>query len=100
MYKNYNYELLSCKIKELEKANAELSKAIFKLVDKYSINLDSNKSDILFITMKEFTVEYGSYRRFTNSNIGNMVLQYFHYLNNLKNNEVIEMLNFLELTRQ
>ena len=100
MYKNYNYELLSSKIKELEKANAELSKAIFKLIDKYSIILDSNKSDILFITMKEFTVEHGSYRKFTNSNIGNMVLQYFHYLSNLKNNEVIEMLNFLELCKQ
>ena len=100
MYKSYNYELLSSKIKELAKIDAELSKSIFKLIDKYSINLDSNKSDILFITMKEFILEYGNYRKFTNSNIGNMVLQYFHYLNNLKNNEVIEMLNFLELCKQ
>ena len=100
MYKNYNYELLSSKIKELEKANAELSKAIFKPIDKLSINLNSNKSDILFITMKEFIIEHGSYRKFTNSNIGNMVLQYFHYLSNLKDNEVIEMLNILELSKQ
>ena len=100
MTRNYNYDLLTNKIKELTKNDSELVKGIYKEIDKLSINLNSNKSDILFITMKEFTVEYGSYRRFTNSNIGNMVLQYFHYLNNLKNNEVIEMLNFLELTRQ
>jgi len=31
MYKNYNYNLLTTKIKELAMANAELSKAIFKL---------------------------------------------------------------------
>lgn len=100
MYKNYNYNLLTTKIKELAKANAELSKAIFKLIDNLSININSDKSDILFITMKEFVREYGNISKFTDENVGNKVLQYFHYLGNLKVSEVIEMLNFLELCKQ
>lgn len=100
MYKNYNYNLLTTKIKELAMANAELSKAIFKLIDNLSININSDKSDILFITMKEFIAEHGNLRKFTDENVGNKVLQYFHYLGNLKVSEVIEMLNFLELCKQ
>lgn len=100
MTRDYNYDLLTNKIKELTKNDSEIVKGIYKEIDKLSINLNSNKSDILFITMKEFIIEYGSLRKFTDQNIGNKVLQYFHYLSNLKDNEVIEMLNVLELTRQ
>lgn len=100
MNKNYNYNLLATKIKEITNGNAELSKAIYKLIDQLSIDCRGNKSDILFITMKEFVREYGNISKFTDENVGNKVLQYFHYLGNLKVSEVIEMLNFLELCKQ
>lgn len=100
MNKNNNYDLLTIKIKELTKNDSELVKGIYKEIDKLANILAGNKSNILFVTMKEFVREYGNINKFTDENIGNKVLQYFHYLTNLKTNEVIEMLNFLELCKQ
>lgn len=85
-----NYNNLKTSIKEIFKDNTEIAKGIKNLVEYLAEDFQSNTQDILFVTMKEFTNEYRS----------QSVLQYYHYLGRIERDELANMLNFLELTRQ
>ena len=85
-----NYNNLKTSIKEIFKDNTEIAKGIKNLVEHLSEDFQSNTQDVLFVTMKEFTNEYQS----------QSVLQYYHYLGNIERDELANMLNFLDLTRQ
>ena len=84
------YNNLKTSIKEIFKDNTEIAKGIKNLVEHLSEDFQSNTQDVLFVTMKEFTNEYQS----------QSVLQYYHYLGNIERDELANMLNFLDLTRQ
>lgn len=85
-----NYRNLKNSIVKIFKDNTEIAKGIKNLVEYLAEDFQSNTQDILFVTMKEFTNEYRS----------QSVLQYYHYLGNVERDELANMLNFLELTRQ
>ena len=85
-----NYNNLKTSIKEIFKDNTEIAKGVQNLVEHLSEDFQSNTQDVLFVTMKEFTNEYQS----------QSVLQYYHYLGNIERDELANMLNFLDLTRQ
>ena len=85
-----NYNNLKTSIVKIFKDNTEIAKGIKNLVEHLSEDFQSNTQDVLFVTMKEFTNEYQT----------QSVLQYYHYLGNIERDELANMLNFLELTRQ
>ena len=85
-----NYNNLKTNIVKIFKDNTEIAKGIKNLVEHLSEDFQSNTQDVLFVTMKEFTNEYQT----------QSVLQYYHYLGNIERDELANMLNFLELTRQ
>ena len=85
-----NYRNLKNSIVRIFKDNTEIAKGIKNLIEHLSEDFQSNTQDVLFVTMKEFTNEYQS----------QSVLQYYHYLGNVERDELANMLNFLELTRQ
>ena len=85
-----NYSNLSTSIKEIFKDNTEIAKGIKNLVEHLAEDFQATIQDVLFVTMKEFTNEYNS----------QSVLQYYHYLGNVERDELANMLNFLDLTRQ
>ena len=85
-----NYDNLKTSIKEIFESDTEIAKGIKKIVKELSEDFQSNMQDVLFVTMKEFTNEYKS----------QSVLQYYHYLGRIERDELANMLNFLELTRQ
>lgn len=85
-----NYSNLNTSIKEIFKDNTEIAKGIKNLVEHLAEDFQATIQDVLFVTMKEFTNEYNSAS----------VLQYYHYLGNVERDELANMLNFLDLTRQ
>ena len=85
-----NYNNLKNSIKRIFEDNTAIAKGIKNLVEHLSEDVQSNTQDVLFVTMKEFTNEYQS----------QSVLQYYHYLGNIERDELANMLNFLDLTRQ
>ena len=85
-----NYRNLKTSIMKIFEDNTEIAKGIKNLVEYLAEDFQSNTQDILFVTMKEFTNEYKS----------QSVLQYYHYLGNVERDDLANMLNFLELTRQ
>lgn len=85
-----NYNNLKNSIKRIFEDNTAIAKGIKNLVEHLSEDFQSNTQDVLFVTMKEFTNEYKS----------QSVLQYYHYLGNIERDELANMLNFLDLTRQ
>ncbi|AID40690.1 TPA: hypothetical protein PQC92_002970 [Staphylococcus aureus] len=84
------YNELKTNIKKIFKDNTEIAKGIKNMIDAFSENCQATKQDVLFVTMKEFTKEYQA----------SSVLQFYHYLGNIKRDEVVNMINFLELCRQ
>ena len=84
------YNDLKTNIKLAFEKDTEIAKGIKNLVKHLSEDFQSNMQDVLFVTMKEFTNEYQS----------QSVLQYYHYLGNVERDDLANMLNFLELTRQ
>ena len=87
---NTNYSNLKSNITTIFENNTEIAKGIKNLVEHLSEDFQSNTQDVLFVTMKEFTNEYRS----------QSVLQYYHYLSNIESDDLANMLNFLDLTRQ
>ena len=85
-----NYDNLKTSIKEIFESDTEIAKGIKKIVKELSEDFQATMQDVLFVTMKEFTNEYKS----------QSVLQYYHYLGNIERDELANMLNFLDLTRQ
>lgn len=85
-----NYNNLKTSIKEIFKDNTEIAKGVQKLVKHLAEDFEATIQDVLFVTMKEFTREYQS----------QSVLQYYHYLGNIERDDLANMLNFLDLTRQ
>ena len=85
-----NYNNLKTSIKEIFESDTEIAKGIKKIVKELSEDFQATMQDVLFVTMKEFTNEYQS----------QSVLQYYHYLGNIERDELANMLNFLDLTRQ
>lgn len=85
-----NYSILKTSIEEIFKDNTEIAKSIKNLVEHLAEDFQATIQDVLFVTMKEFTNDYQS----------KSVLQYYHYLGNVERDELANMLNFLELTRQ
>ena len=85
-----NYNNLRTSVKAIFENNTEIAKGIKNLVEHLSEDFQSNTQDVLFVTMKEFTNEYRS----------QSVLQYYHYLSNIESDDLANMLNFLDLTRQ
>ena len=85
-----NYDNLKTSIKKVFENNTEIAKGIKKIVKELSEDFQATMQDVLFVTMKEFTNEYQS----------QSVLQYYHYLGNIERDELANMLNFLDLTRQ
>ena len=72
------------------KKDTEISKGIKKALSELSEHFEATIQDVLFVTMKEFTNEYKT----------DSTIQYFHYLESVKPEKLVNMLNFLELTRQ
>lgn len=87
---NTNYRNLKNSIVRIFKDNTEIAKGIKNLIEHLAEDFQATMQDVLFVTMKEFTNEYRS----------QSVLQYYHYLGNVERDELANMLNFLELTRQ
>lgn len=87
---NTNYNNLKNSIGKIFKDRTEISKGIKNLIEHLAEDFQATIQDVLFVTMKEFTNEYRS----------QSVLQYYHYLGNVERDELANMLNFLELTRQ
>ena len=85
-----NYNNLKNNITTIFKNNTEVAKGIKNSVEYLAEDFQANTQDVLFVTMKEFTNEYQS----------QSVLQYYHYLGNIESDELANMLNFLDLTRQ
>ena len=85
-----NYDNLKTSIEEIFESDTEIAKGIKKIVKELSEDFQATMQDVLFVTMKEFTNEYQS----------QSVLQYYHYLGNIERDELANMLNFLDLTRQ
>lgn len=84
------YNNLNTSIKKVFENNTEIAKGIKNLVEYLAEDFQATTQDILLVTMKEFTNEYKS----------QSVLQYYHYLGNIERDELANMLNFLDLTRQ
>ena len=85
-----NYNDLKNSIKKAFEDNTEISKGIKNLVEHLAEDFQATIQDVLFVTMKEFTNEYKS----------QSVLQYYHYLGKIERDDLANMLNFLDLTRQ
>ena len=85
-----NYDNLKTSIKKIFESDTEIAKGIKKIVKELAEDFQATTQDILLVTMKEFTNEYKS----------QSVLQYYHYLGNIERDELANMLNFLDLTRQ
>ena len=85
-----NYNNLNASVKKVFENNTEIAKGIKNLVEYLAEDFQATTQDVLFVTMKEFTNEYNS----------QSVLQYYHYLGNIERDELANMLNFLDLTRQ
>ena len=85
-----NYNNLNASVEKVFKNNTEIAKGIKNLVKYLAEEFNSTVQDVLFVTMKEFTNIYQS----------QSVLQYYHYLGNIERDELANMLNFLDLTRQ
>lgn len=85
-----NYNNLKNNIGKILKDNTEIAKGIKNLIVHLAEDFQATTQDVLFVTMKEFTNEYQT----------ESVLQYYHYLGNVERDELANMLNFLELTRQ
>lgn len=85
-----NYNNLKNSIKRIFEGNTEIAKGVKNLVEYLAEDFQATIQDVLFVTMKEFTDEYNSAS----------VLQYYHYLGNIERDELANMLNFLDLTRQ
>ena len=85
-----NYNDLKNSIKKAFEDNTEISKGIKNLVEHLAEDFQATIQDVLFVTMKEFTNEYKS----------QSVLQYYHYLGRIERDDLANMLNFLDLTRQ
>lgn len=84
------YNNLNTSVKKVFENNTEIAKGIKNLVEYLAEDFQATTQDILLVTMKEFTNEYKS----------QSVLQYYHYLGNIERDELANMLNFLDLTRQ
>ena len=84
------YNNLYASIERIATNNTAISKGIKNLVEYLAEDFQATTQDILLVTMKEFTNEYKS----------QSVLQYYHYLGNIERDELANMLNFLDLTRQ
>lgn len=87
---NTNYSNLKNSIKRMFEDNTEIGKGVQNLVEHLAEDFQANMQDVLFVTMKEFTNEYQT----------GSALQYFHYLGSVERDDLANMLNFLELTRQ
>ena len=87
---NQKYSDLKISIVKIFKSNTEIAKGIKNLAEYLAEDFQSTVQDVLFVTMKEFTNEYRS----------SSTLQYYHYLGNIERDELANMLNFLDLTRQ
>ena len=85
-----NYNNLKTSIKEIFKNNTEIAKGVQNLVEHLAEDFQATIQDVLFVTMKEFTNEYKS----------QSVLQYYHYLGRIERDDLANILNFLDLTRQ
>lgn len=85
-----NYSNLKNSIERIFKDNTEIAKGVKCLVEHLAEDFQATIQDVLFVTMKEFTNEYKS----------ESVLQYYHYLGAIERDELANMLNFLDLTRQ
>ena len=85
-----NYDNLKTSIKEIFESDTEIAKGIKNLVEYLAEDFQATTQDVLLVTMKEFTNEYNS----------QSTLQYYHYLGNIERDELANMLNFLDLTRQ
>ena len=85
-----NYNNLKNNITTIFKNNTEVAKGVKNLLEYLAEDFQTSTQDVLFVTMKEFTNEYKS----------ESVLQYYHYLGNIERDELANMLNFLDLTRQ
>ena len=85
-----NYNDWKNSIKKAFEDNTEISKGIKNLVEHLAEDFQATIQDVLFVTMKEFTNEYKS----------QSVLQYYHYLGRIERDDLANMLNFLDLTRQ
>ncbi len=85
-----NYNNLKNSVKKIFESNTEIAKGIKSLAEYLAEEFNSTVQDILFVTMKEFTNEYQS----------QSTLQYYHYLGNVERDELVDMLNFLDLTKQ
>lgn len=85
-----NYNNLKNSVKAIFESNTEIAKGIKNLVEHLAEDFQATIQDVLFVTMKEFTNEYQS----------QSVLQYYHYLGNVERDDLANMLNFLDLTRQ
>ena len=84
------YNNLNTSVKKVFENNTEIAKGIKNLVEYLAEDFQATTQDVLLVTMKEFTNEYKS----------QSVLQYYHYLGNIERDELANMLNFLDLTRQ
>ena len=85
-----NYNNLKNNITTIFKNNTEVAKGVKNSLECLAEDFQASTQDVLFVTMKEFTNEYKS----------ESVLQYYHYLGNIERDELANMLNFLDLTRQ
>ena len=88
--KKQNYNNLKNSVKKIFESNTEIAKGIKSLAEYLAEEFNSTVQDVLFVTMKEFTNEYRS----------SSALQYYHYLGAIERDELANMLNFLDLTRQ
>ena len=85
-----NYNNLKNNITTIFKNNTEVAKGIKNSVEYLAEDFQATVQDVLFVTMKEFTNEYKT----------ESTLQYYHYISNIEHDELANMLNFLDLTRQ
>ena len=85
-----NYNNLKNSIKRIFEDNTAIAKGIKNSVEYLAEDFQATMQDVLFVTMKEFTNEYKT----------ESTLQYYHYISNIEHDELANMLNFLELTRQ
>ena len=83
------YNDLKNNLVKIFKHNTVIAEGIKNLIEQLSEYFQANTQDVLFVTMKEFTNEYKT----------DSTIQYFHYLESVKPEKLVNMLNFLELTR-
>lgn len=85
-----NYKDLKNNLVKIFNHDTVIAEGIKNLIEQLAEYFQANTQDVLFVTMKEFTNEYKT----------DSTIQYFHYLESVKPEKLVNMLNFLELTRQ